>query len=114
MFGGVEYAVVMALCGDDCEVLPHNGEGVLLGLSAAAVGKLLLAGAESGCDAENGFWADKAVREVAMFAAGPDPWWKACELVAEAVSRIDTLADAALGGGVLFALSDLQHAVSGA
>lgn len=103
MFGLPEYLLVQALCGPVGATT--RADRVVLEIDGEMLSRLIEAGAHSGDVAETGSWADSVVEELALVLDGPDPWWRACCLCADAAGRLDDVASQALYGPVVFDLT---------
>ena len=100
-----DLSVVQAICLHaelPAPVLTANGEHQQVALDGRQIAALIDAGsAATGTSGETGVWADDACRAVCerVKASGvneTDAWWQACCLIAEAATRVDLFATAAL------------------
>jgi hypothetical protein len=106
MFYYPVYAVAEAACQQNCPVTPVvNESGWSVSLNAEQLSRLLAVGSgEAGGDGDHAHWADLAVEKVAARLECEDPWWVACQMVAESALQLDTVCTAALEGPLQFCM----------
>lgn len=100
------YAVAEAACQQSCALTPDVSEsGWSVSFNAEQLARMVAVGSgEVGGDGDHAHWTDQAVEKVAARLECEDPWWVACQMVAESALQLDAVCTAALEGPVRFSM----------